>query len=225
MPALPKAVFSKPMSTGDSTLMLLLSLNLLLLVFFVLLNSMATAGAKHVKETLAQVSQGANHPASGESSGESLTVGGAASPAWRASVLNRLQGVVMNRIDLRVLPQDGNADGLEVDIPLDAIFDAAGRMAKPEIIRNLEAAAGTETTLRWQVRDKDIDVARQAAMLAALAAETGHAEALAVAGRALRLMVTPGPGTKADTGLQVQQVGEGAGGTVQGVEGKDGARE
>ena len=55
---MPKAVFSEPMKAGDSTLMMLLSLNLLLLVFFMLLNSMATYGAKHAEEVLATVREG-----------------------------------------------------------------------------------------------------------------------------------------------------------------------
>lgn len=212
------------MNTGDSTMMMMLSLNLLILVFFMLLNSMATQNAKRNKENLTDVVQSASLPSNEDVISQSLTAGTPV-PAWRESVLIRLQGVMVNRIDLRVLPQVGNATSVEVEIPLGAIFDANGRLLKPEIIRNMQAAAGTDSSLRWQVRGRDITPARRTSILATLAVAAGHAESFQTGKQALRVIVTPGLQTKPQTGLQIQQIGEDAGGVVQGVDMTGGADE
>lgn len=211
------------MSTGDSTLMMLLSLNLLLLVFFVLLNSMATAGSRQAKQLMAQVESGSSIRTDEQTSGESLNPGSMFA-TWRASVVTRLQGMVVNRVDLRVQPQAGTADSVEVDVPLGSVFDDAGKLIRPEIFRNMAVAAGGDSTLKWQVRSKG-QPARLAAMLAGVATQTGHAEAVGDASEVLRLVVVPGPTAKPDTGLQVQQVGEEADGTVKGIDATGDRRE
>ena len=145
--------------------------------------------------------------------------------AWRAGVLSRLQGVVVNRLDLRVSPQEGNAGKLEVKLPLKTVFDASGKVANPEMLSNMVAAAGSESTLTWQVVGNFENTEQMAGFIAALARVTGHAEAVTGEPQEVRLIVVPGAATKPNIGLQVQQVGEDAGGTVEGVQDKGTARE
>lgn len=220
----PKARFSKPMSTGDSTLMMLLSLNLLLLVFFVLLNSMATKDKKHSDSVMAQLADGYGLPAAapkaaaGDSQDVPLT-------GWRAGVVTKIQGMVNNRFDLRVMPQQGNAGKIEIELPLSALFDSSGVLVRPETLRNIAAAAGSESRIIWQVKGRFDDAARLAMYASALAVENGRAEVVAANTDGLRVIITPGLVAPSNIGLQIQQVGEDAGGTVQGVQDKETVRE
>lgn len=215
------------MSTGDSTLMMLLSLNLLLLVFFMLLNSMATYGKRHADEVLAEVRAGYNLPGQGNLR-ESQSVPEVAMAAWRAGIVSRLQGVVTNRIDLITPPQQGSAGKVEMVLPVSALFDANGKLAKGEVVRNIAAAAGSESRVTWQVVGNWNGAgmeARVANMVAQLAVEAGSAESVMGKDEALKVLVVPGLATKAAIGVQVQQVGEEAGGNVRGVEEKGNSRE
>lgn len=207
------------MSTGDSTLMLLLALNLLLLVFFMMLNSMATYGAKHAEDVLAKVREGYSVIAPKDMAGTS-DVPEVQMVAWRTSLLGRMQGIVMTRIDLRVLPQEGSADKVEIEVPLGAVFDADGQVTGPEFVRNMEAAAGEESHVLWQLRGDWAVAEPMAKRAAALAAVARHVEITAGKENGLRVIIAPGAGTKSQMGLQVQGVGETVGGGVKGVEQK-----
>lgn len=217
-------MFSKPMSAGDSTLMMLLSLNLLLLVFFMMLNSMATYGKKHAEEVLTSVREGYDLAGKAALRG-SETVPEVPMAAWRSGVVSRLQGVIVNRIELRTLPQQGNASSVEMVMPLSAVFRPDGQVLEPELMRNIAAAAGSESRIIWQVLGPLQDGPRLARMVAALALEAGRAEMVVAAQTSVKLVVTPGLATRPDMGLKLQSVGEDAGAKVQGVDEKAGNRE
>lgn len=214
---MPKVMFSQPMKAGDSTLMMLLSMNLLLLVFFMLLNSMATYGAKHAQEVLAEVREGYDRQGKKAEHGDAQAAVGEAQLAWRSGVVQRMHGVVQNNLQLQVPAQMGNASKVEIDLPLDALFDPAGRLARPEVLRNLVAAAGPESQVSWQLRG-DLQDARLMMAMNALLEETGRAEAMQASENTVRVSVLPGEATEAARGVQIQRVGEEAGGRVQGVD-------
>ncbi len=197
--------------------MMLLSLNLLLLVFFVLLNSMATKDTKHSDSVMAQVADGYGLPSKmlkpHANPGEDLPAAG-----WRAGVISRVQGVMTNRIELRVAPQVGNAGKVEIALPLSSLFDAQGRLVRPELLRNLQAAAGSESKLVWQVAGRMDDVARLSGFAAAIAAIHGRVEVIPATAEGLRVIITPGIVTPGSVGLQIQRVGEDAGGQIQGIQ-------
>lgn len=217
-----QANFSKPMSGADGTLMMLLCLNLLLLVFFMLLNSMATYGQRHADEVMAEVRRGYELPGKGGRE----DVPEQPMEAWRANVAARLQGVIVNRLDLRVLPQTGNANAVEVMVPLNRMFDAAGQVLQPELVGNMEAAAGQESRVTWQVVGSPAqDSVQLAAMAASLAVLAGRADVVRGRDAGVNIRVVPGAGTRSGMGLQVQGVGEASGGRVQGVEETGGVRE
>lgn len=223
MVTMPKASFAKPMSVGDSTLMMLLSLNLLLLVFFMLLNSMATYSDRHASEVLAKVREGYDLPGPAMNAESNLPE--VPTEAWRAGIVTRLQGITLNRIELRVLPQQGSANKVEVTLPLSAVFDAQGQIIAPEFLRNLASAAGPESTVKWQIVGTWKDADRYALMAAALATETGEAEFTEGSEQLVRVTVVPGAATRPQMGLQVQDVGEAAGAAVRGLDEKAVPRE
>ena len=204
------------MSTGDSTLMMLLSLNLLLLVFFMMLNSMATYGKRHADEVMAQVRQGYNLPGKGAMR-DSQAVPEVALEAWRAGMVARLQGVVINRIDLITPPQQGSASKIEMVLPASALFDTDGKLVRPETVRNIAAAAGVESRVVWQVAGNWKDP-RVAAMVAQLALQTDGAEMVYGRENVIRVTVMPGFATKPEMGVKVQQMGESVGAAVRGID-------
>ena len=223
MVTMPKASFAKPMSVGDSTLMMLLSLNLLLLVFFVLLSSMATYSDRHASEVLARVREGYDTP--GPKQRDGVNVPEVPMAVWRAGIVSRMQGISINRIDLRVSPQQGSANKVQVTLPLTSVFGADGKVLEPELLRNLAAAAGPESRVIWQVVGRWQDTATFTPMVAALATDVGEAEFVAGDEAVLRVEVTPGAATRPSMGLQVQDVGEAAGAVVKGLDAKAVPRE
>jgi hypothetical protein len=214
-----KVHYSKPMSTGDSTLMMLLSLNLLLLVFFMMLNSMATYGAKHAEDVLAQVRAGYNVPSPHGKQGDG-DVTEVPFASWRNGLVGRMQGMVMNRIDLRVLPQEGSAGKVEIEMPMGSIFAPDGTVNHPETVKNMMAAAGSESKVIWQVKADWTQPEKFSRYAGSLAAQGVHVRVVGDKDQGLRVIVVPGSGTKSAMGLQVQAVGEDAGGMVKGVETK-----
>lgn len=220
-----QAFFSKPMSGADGTLMMLLSLNLLLLVFFMLLNGMAAHGQRHASEVLAEVRRGYDLPAGGARQSR-VDVPEVPLEVWRDNVVARVQGVTMNRLDLRVSLQPGNAGIIELTLPLNTMFDAAGVVLQPELIGNLATAAGKESSVTWQVvGTEDMDTTKLASMTTNLALLAGNADLTRGNEPVVRIKVVPGIATRSGMGLQVQDAGEAAGARVQGVHEVGGGRE
>lgn len=204
---------------GDSVLVLLLALNLLLVAFFMMLNSISTYGAQHANDVLAKVREGYDLQGPLGKGGKAMSEPKA---NWQQGVVQRVQGLMVNRLLLRSAPMEGNAAYVDITVPLDAVFDGSGKIKQPAVLRNIIAAAGPESQLEWQIEGNWQQVGAYAAMLASLAQETGQAQMKAGPQPLLRVRVVPGLATKADTGLAIQQSGEDAGGTVQGVGDTDG---
>lgn len=204
-------------ASADGTLLLLLGLNLLLLAFFILLNSMATHGARHASDVMARVKEGYNVQGS-------YTGGDADAPRqplayWKQQVTGRMQGVVLNRLGLSTVPLEADANRVEVLIPLETLF-SEGEVANPPVVKALNAAAGPESRVVWVMEGASAteETAHQAAALAAL----GVVAQVQVSGEAppqprVRVVVVPGVTTPSDRGGQVQRVGTQLGGAVQGV--------
>lgn len=206
-------------SAADGMLIMLLSLNLLLLVFFMMLNSMGTYGARHAEDVLAEVREGYNPKGPLERGARSPVV---AMAAWQEGLSERLDGLNVNRLKLVKPPMEGNARFIDVLLPLEEVFGADGSLAQPATVRNLMAAAGNESTLLWRVEGDWQDAPRLAKMAASLVDVTGQAQVHSASEPALRLRVTPGAATSPDVGLAVQGVSERSGGSVQGMQPEDG---
>lgn len=202
---------------GDFALLMMLSLNLLVLVFFMLLNSMAIPGNPHPDSVL-DVARDVRADAT-TSMVEGLDVPTAPLAAWRDSVVTRLRGTILNRLDLRVLPQGANADELLVEIPFDQVFQTNGALLRAEFVHKLQAAAGPESTVSWSLTTPDTEGARAAMAMATLSRITRSAVAWqAGERRVVQVRVQPGAQTKPDMGGKVQGLGEKAGGRVTGVD-------
>ena len=214
---MPKNPIGGAVPNGDFALLMMLSLNLLVLVFFMLLNSMAVPGAPNpdsaidkAREVQAEATTGAV---------EGLDVPTAPLAAWRESVVTRLRGTILNRLDLRVLPQGANADELLVEIPLDDVFRPTGELLRPEFVHKLLAAAGPESMVSWSLITPEEYGARAAMAMATLSRITRSPVAWqAGERRVVQVRVQPGTQTKPSVGTEMQGLSEKAGGRVTGVD-------
>ena len=207
-------------ATADSSLLVLLSLNLLLLALFILLNSMALPkNEEHAADVLAEVRLGGAATAAPQSS---AMVPGIGQRDWTQSTEKLLRGVIANRFELLTAPQETKATWLEVRIPLAEVLREnaqTGRvMVNQKLVSNL-LAAGQQAELRW-VLQLPADLPAAPAMLAALSELTDRAELqldpLAADGF-LKLRVSPGRGMLPEVGVKLQQLGAAVGGTTQGL--------
>ena len=194
---------------------MLLSLNLLVLVFFLLLNSMATVNDKRAHHDMAKPPEGIPEVRTKNAEGEMVPLAPLA--AWQESTLTRLRGTQLTRLELRVVPQASSAGYVRLEVPLERVFAPRGVLRKPELVRNVRAAAGPESTLSWTLVTQQGTTATPERLLT-LARATGQDVAL-VPGHddVLRIDVRPGATTPPKTGLQLQMLGEDAGGGAQGV--------
>ena len=213
---MPKNPIGGAVPNGDFALLMMLSLNLLVLVFFMLLNSMAVPGAPNpdsaidkAREVRAEATTGAV---------EGLDVPTAPLAAWRESVVTRLRGTILNRLDLRVLPQGANADELLVEVPFDEVFRPTGELLRPEFVHKL-AAAGPESMVSWSLITPEEYGARAAMAMATLSRITRSPVAWqAGERRVVQVRVQPGTQTKPSVGTEMQGLSEKAGGRVTGVD-------
>lgn len=203
---------------GDNVLVMLLAVNLLLLAFFMMLNSISTYGAQHANDVLAQVKEGYDLKGPLAKGGHAMS---APKANWQQGVAQRMQGLMINRLLLNTAPMEGNATYVDVLLPLDAVFAPDGKVRQPQVLRNIIAAAGVESHLVWQIEGNWQQQNLMAVMLASLAQETGQAQMRGGPKPQLRVRVVPGFATKADTGLAIQQAGEAAGGEVRGLQQQD----
>lgn len=202
-------------TAADGTSLLLLSLNFLLLAFFILMNSLATEESKHAKAILARVREGYDiaGPVTDPNQGMAPVV---AKAPWQEPLRAKLQGVILNRLNMRTVPLETDADSLVMELPLSTVFDGA-RLREPQLIRNILAAAGVEAAPRWEILGNWQDQNLLAARAAALAAQTGRA-AVADGKGVLRVTFSPALTTSPDTGATLQNLGIDAGASrVEGI--------
>lgn len=206
-------IFLPPRDT--SVLLLLVAVNLLLLSFFALLNALSVGPT-------GEVANGKIAPLGKESgydvaAAQPLETGGTApqvpTAAWVQSTAAQLQGVVVNRFNLRTLPLQTDADRITLTLPIDTLF-AKEELANPELIRALMLAA-RDAQLSWQLQGTEPTVIGQGA---ALTEVTGKVR-LSAGKPQLKLVVKPTALTNPDVGTGVQNLTEQKGGEVKG-EGK-----
>ncbi|NBV54560.1 MAG: hypothetical protein EBR79_02475, partial [Proteobacteria bacterium] len=156
--------------SADGTLLMLLSLNFLLLAFFILLNGMATRDqAGRGKDMLAQVREG--YDVAGPFA-EDGTLPRQPRQEWQQGLQVRVQGLVSNRLGLTTVPLEVDAERLVMRFPLGEVFDGE-KLRRPEMVRNLMAAAGRDSVVRWEVSGPLAQGAELAAQAGQLAIETG----------------------------------------------------
>ncbi len=206
----------KAVTNGDSALIMWLSLNLILLVFFMLLNSMAQPGEPHPQAEMISQRDVKSDVRTEAVQGQDVPT--APQTAWREDVITRLRGTVANRMDLRVLPQGSNANELRVDIPLNQVFREDGSLLRPEFTAKLRAAAGTDSSVAWGLMAPYEAKGLYASYMATLSRMTQSAVAWEDSdARVVRVQIRPGMHTLTNMGSAVQNVTEDAGGEVKGV--------
>src|SRR4051812_13327894 len=97
-------------AVGDRVLIMLLSLNFLLLAFFILMNSMATREQHHAQAVLAKMREGYDLKGPvGDGTGSAPRV---AMNPWQSSVGPKIQGLVVNRMHLDTVPLEVDGERL-----------------------------------------------------------------------------------------------------------------
>ena len=194
-----------------------LSLNLILLVFFMLLNSMAQPGEPHPEAAMVDANDVQTDMRTDVTKGQDAPT--APQMAWRQDVITRLHGAVMNRMDLRVLPQGSDANELRVEIPLEEVFREDSTLRRPELVARLRAAAGKDSTMAWGLMapyDAKGVLAGHMALLSRMtktpvAWEDGEE-------RVVRIQIRPGVRTDVGVGTSVQKLSDEINGQTQGVD-------
>lgn len=195
-------------------MLMLLSLNFLLLSFFILLNSLSTHEAAHAKNVLARVREGYN--VQGPMDAQRGVAPVVAITPWQAPLAARVQGLVLNRLNLQTIPLETDADRLVMEIPLAMLFDGP-RLRDPQFVRNIMAAGGREALVRWEILGRWQDQTLLAAQATALAVETDRV-AVSSGNNMLRVTFVPAPATDPDVASTLQSLGIDAGATrVEGV--------
>ncbi|TKW60691.1 MAG: hypothetical protein DI628_07275 [Blastochloris viridis] len=207
----------KAVSNGDSALIMWLSLNLILLVFFMLLNSMAQPGKPHPDAELMASNEAMAETRTEAPEGQAVPT--APHTAWREDVITRLRGTVMNRMQLRVLPQGSNANELRVEVPLNEVFQENGTLRRPEFVAKLRAAAGADSTLAWGLQAPYDAKGLFAGYMATLSRMTGSAVAWQDSEeRVLQVQVRPGALTGSAMGSAIQNLTDDVNGDTRGVD-------
>ncbi|MBI1308841.1 MAG: hypothetical protein GC129_03135 [Proteobacteria bacterium] len=188
---------------GDGSPILMLSLNFLLLAFFILLNSLATRESEHARDVLAQVREGY------DIKGPATDLQHATAPwvpkdRWQDSVGARVQGLVVNRLHLQTVPLEVDAQRLVMTLPSAALF-AGGKLVQPELVRNLKAAAGNDAKVSWEIQGS-LNDGSLAANAAALAAEVGLV-GMRDGADGVRITFVPGAETAPGAGTSLQNLG------------------
>lgn len=193
----------KGTSIGDRVLILLLSLNFVLLAFFILLNSMATYESRHGKAVLAKMREG--YDIQGPVQGDEGRAPKVPMSTWQQGTMARVQGLVVNRMQLDTVPLEVDADRLIMTFPYGVIV-SRGKVVQPELIRNIIEAAGSESVVRWEVSGNMVRGAQElAANAGALMAFTDRV--IMVPGEGVvRAVFVPGHATKAGVGGTLQRL-------------------
>lgn len=204
------------MVSGDAALLMWLSLNLILLVFFMLLNSMAVQG-KPVDAALVPPSDVRAEMQMPDMLREQVPV--ASYTVWREDVVTRLRGTVLNRMTLKVLPQASNATEVQVDVPLDDVFGDDALLRRPEFVARLRQAAGPDSEMAWSLQAPYDTNGASARRMAALSRLTQSPVAWQDSdARVVRVTIRPGQVQRPQVGRDIEDVIEGVGGRVQGMD-------
>ena len=137
----------RALKPNRSAVLLLLSLNFMLLAFFIMLNSMASQPGKEAEDRVLR-RMAAGQPGEAKLVGlgrESQPVQG---ETWQDRATGSVQGVLLNSIPLRTIPLDAQANRLVLELPLRVL-------ATPSVLRAIQRVAGQEWDVVWQIQGGD----------------------------------------------------------------------
>jgi hypothetical protein len=137
----------RALKPNRSSVLLLLSLNFMLLAFFIMLNSVASQPGKPAEDAvLRRTAAGQPGTAKLEGpGGESQPVQG---EAWQDRATRDVQGVLLNTIPLRTIPLQANANQLVLELPLRVL-------ATPSVLQAIQRVTAQEWAVVWQVQGGD----------------------------------------------------------------------
>lgn len=198
-----------------SAMFLMVSVNILLLSFFVVLMAITVPGKKHAENVLRDVREGyAFKSPESNSNGMAPRV-----PAghWSQQQMSNIQGVVVNRLQLQTQPLVADADRVVLTLPAESLFNG-GVLHAAEMVQALEMAAA-DADRQWVITGAA--GAELAARGAALAQITGQARMVVAGGKESHvvLVLKPTGFTAPATGSAVQVLGGKAGGVARGESG------
>jgi hypothetical protein len=137
----------RALKPNRSSVLLLLSLNFMLLAFFIMLNSMASQPGKEAEDAVLR-RMAAGQPGAATlvgPGGESQPVQG---QTWQDRVTQDVQGVLLNSIPLRTIPLEAQANRLVLELPLRVL-------ATPSVLRAIQRVIGQEWRVVWHVQGGD----------------------------------------------------------------------
>lgn len=137
----------RTLKPNRSSVLLLLSLNFMLLAFFIMLNSMASQPGKEAEDAVLR------RTAAGQPTTAKLEGTGGDSPpvqgeAWQDRATRNVQGVLLNTIPVRTIPLQANADQLVLELPLRVL-------ATPSVLRAIQRVTAQEWAVVWHVQGGD----------------------------------------------------------------------
>jgi hypothetical protein len=197
----------------DGFAMLLVALNLLMLCLFVLLNSLATTPTpeqkKHQQKILAAVQEG--YDVVSPQVAEEATTPLVPTAPWAEDMASKLQGVVVNRLQMNAAQMETDADRVVLTIPLENIF-AENKLIGAEVVRALILAA-QESSMVWVLDAAPENLMKWAPELAAV---TGQVTMQSEGIPALKLIVRPNDDVPPSAGRGLQTIGTTQGASVTG---------
>ena len=196
----------------DGLPLLLVALNLMMLSFFILLNSMSSPrtdeSERHAITVLGRVKEGYDIRQSEVDDNGSIPKVPTAS--WADETAQKLHGVVVNRLQLSSVPLTADANRVILTLPANTLF-AGDVFIGAETVRALMLAA-QGSRLQWRLNGEANSLPAHGAALAGItgqvAMQRGQPE--------VRLVVVPGNSAPPTVGAGVSGIVQPLGGAVEG---------
>jgi hypothetical protein len=197
----------------DGLPMLLVAVNLLLLSFFVLLNALSSEPTSKTEQqagdVLARVREGYNQKAA-DPREQNGTLPREPVMSWAEAMTSKVQGVMINRVQLQTEVLQADASRVVIRMPLDALF-AGENFIGAELVQAL-ALASQGAQLTWQLAGPSPAIVAQGAAVAAVAGGV----ALVPGPPEVRLVLIPAPATTPTVGNSLNNLADEKGARVQG---------
>ena len=196
----------------DGLPLLLVALNLMMLSFFILLNSMSSPptddSERHAITVLGRVKEG--YDMRQPEVDDKGTIPQVPTASWADDTAKKLHGVVVNRLQLTSVPLTADANRVVLTLPANTLF-AGDAFIGAETVRALMLAA-QGSRLQWRISGEATSLPAQGAGLAGItgqiAMQRGQPE--------VRLVVTPGSSAPPAVGAGVGGIVQPLGGAVEG---------
>jgi hypothetical protein len=194
----------KPPKANDGTVVMMLSLNLIILSFFILLNALANQSEE--KARLASISANQGQLELPNAATEGLDNSYQNIIKWQNQTAEDVKGVLTNKVKLDVIGMEKNAEQLIVTLPLSSFFADGSipmRDASLGVLQNilavLEAGTASSILVQQPAEKMQLGISQSASMFKVFAAETGLSAVPVVPGwrlgpPALVLVLTPPKG-------------------------------